>query len=151
MNKNTGFTLIELVIVTAIIGILATAIISFMNPVEYQKVSRDSLRVSALNNISQALELYFADNKSYPSDVNPENLPTILLRYNSRITFSDPSNCLISYKTTPSGYILTAAKESKSFSIPSGQTLVKINSGVTISGCAAQNTSQEVINLSGGQ
>lgn len=153
LKNKSGFTLIELIIVVSIIGILATSIISFLNPVEYQKVSRDSLRISNLNSISQALELYFADNKSYPTAPTGNDytaLTTALKIYNSRISFSDPSNCLISY--TPSGagaYVLTTIKESKSFSVPSGQTLVKVET-FGVDGCSAQNSNQ-VIRLYGGQ
>ena len=56
-NLNSGFTLIELIIVIAIIAVLAASIISFINPFEIQRNSRDSIRVSNLNSLSQALEL----------------------------------------------------------------------------------------------
>lgn len=62
---STGFTLIELLIVVIIIGILATLI--FANFGDIRKKSRDSQRKSDLKQIQIALELYRADQRSYPT------------------------------------------------------------------------------------
>ena len=151
MKKNHGFTLIELVIVIAIIAVLATTIVSIINPVEYQKVARDTVRLSNLNSISQALELYFAEKKSYPNTPDTGNLD--LSEYNSRITWADPSGCKYIYKkkVVGSGYDLYAIKESKSFSVPAGQVLVKIvNDSTLFNDCGVQN-SGEVIDISNQQ
>lgn len=59
-----GFTLIELLIVVAIIGILATLIIT--NLISVRQRARDAERKSDLRQIQSALELYRADNGSYP-------------------------------------------------------------------------------------
>jgi prepilin-type N-terminal cleavage/methylation domain-containing protein len=150
MRKNHGFTLIELVIVIAIIAVLATTIVSIINPVEYQKVSRDTVRLSSLNSISQALELYFSENKSYPDAL--ANGTVDLSSYNSRISWDDPSNCKYKYeKVSDSAYNLYAAKESKSFSPPAGQILVKVvNDPAVVMNCNVQNL-KEVIKISNQQ
>ncbi len=150
MKKNHGFTLIELVIVIAIIAVLATTIVSIINPVEYQKVARDTVRLSSLNSISQALELYFAEYKSYPDAL--ANGTIDLSAYNSRISWDDPSNCKYKYeKVSDSAYNLYATKESKSFSAPAGQFLVKIvNDPAVVMNCNVQNL-KEVIRISNQQ
>ncbi len=64
VGKNSGFTLIELMIVVTIIGILAAAsIFSFMH-------ARDRARVGAcvasLGGIKTAMEIYHSDEGKYP-------------------------------------------------------------------------------------
>jgi general secretion pathway protein G len=61
-----GFTLIELLVVVAIIGILSALLMS--NFVGIRQRARDGQRKSDLRQIQSALELYRADNGSYPTD-----------------------------------------------------------------------------------
>ncbi len=64
-NKNTGFTIVELLIVVVIIGILAAIVI-----VAYGNVTsraKDSERASELSSLQKALEIYYLDNGGYPT------------------------------------------------------------------------------------
>ncbi|MDP3988396.1 MAG: prepilin-type N-terminal cleavage/methylation domain-containing protein [Candidatus Levybacteria bacterium] len=63
--KNKGFTLIELLIVVAIIGILSTLLMA--NFIGIRQRARDGQRKSDLNQIRGALEMYRADQGSYPN------------------------------------------------------------------------------------
>jgi len=64
-SSQKGFTLIELLVVIAIIGLLSTLAVVALNSARQK--SRDSKRVADVKQIQTALELYFADNNSYPA------------------------------------------------------------------------------------
>ncbi len=66
LKNKQGFTLIELMIVVAIIGILAAiAIPNFMN---YQCKAKQSEAKSSLGSIRVAQEAYFAEYDTYSTD-----------------------------------------------------------------------------------
>lgn len=61
---NTGFTLVELLVVITIIGILATiGLVAFQSS---QMRARDAQRKSDLEQISKSLELFYSDYGKYP-------------------------------------------------------------------------------------
>jgi type IV pilus assembly protein PilA len=68
MKKDEGFTLIELMIVIAIIGILAAIAIPQFSA--YRKRSYNAAAEADLRNAATAQEAYFTDFDKYSSDVN---------------------------------------------------------------------------------
>jgi general secretion pathway protein G len=66
---NHGFTLIEILIVIAIIGILATGLIMIIDPSGQLQRSKDGRRKSDMEQIRSGLELYRADEGGYPTDI----------------------------------------------------------------------------------
>ncbi len=60
-----GFTLVELIVVIAVIGILATVTIVGLG--RYQTDTRDANRVASITTIAEALEKYYDANGEYPS------------------------------------------------------------------------------------
>jgi len=56
-NSTASFTLVELLIVIAILAILASAIVIVINPGEILANSRDSVRIRDLSNLNRAINL----------------------------------------------------------------------------------------------
>ncbi len=67
---HAGFTLIELTVVIAILGIMAGTLIVIVNPLGQLQKARDTQRKSDLRRIQSALEMYRSDNGSYPALLN---------------------------------------------------------------------------------
>jgi general secretion pathway protein G len=68
LKKITGtqkaFTLVEILVVIAIIGLLATIVAASVSAARAK--SRDSRRYAEVNTIQKGLELYYDENGSYP-------------------------------------------------------------------------------------
>jgi prepilin-type N-terminal cleavage/methylation domain-containing protein len=70
--KSIGFTLVELLVVLAIIGLLATVIMAVFSEVKAR--GRDSRRVSDLNTLTKALALYLSISDQYPPAAGPPGI-----------------------------------------------------------------------------
>ena len=64
MNTHKGFTIVELLVVMAIIGILASIILASLSYV--QSKSRDTRRIEDLSALQNALALYQAGSYRFP-------------------------------------------------------------------------------------
>src|SRR5262245_55443132 len=64
-----GFTMIELLIVIAIIGVLAVAVLSAINPIEQINKSRDTRLRSDASQLLSAADRYYASKEVYPWNV----------------------------------------------------------------------------------
>ena len=67
---SKGFTLLEILLVIAAIGILAAIVLVAINPNRQLAQVRDATRRSDINTIYKALEQYLIDTGNYPSSVN---------------------------------------------------------------------------------
>jgi type II secretion system protein G len=65
-KNRSGFTLMELLVVIAIIGILSTVIIVSLNTARVK--SRDAKRLTHINVLIKALDLYYDDHNEYPEE-----------------------------------------------------------------------------------
>lgn len=74
-KAQTGFTIIELLIVIAIIAILAGLVLN--NFQGAQAKARDTQRVTDVNNIHTKLEEYYGDNNGYPNTFTAATFPGI--------------------------------------------------------------------------
>jgi len=86
MKDQKGFTLIELMIVIAIIGILAAIAIPQFNA--YRKRSYNSSAVADLRNAATAQEAYFVDESTYCSATSTLISSTYGLYLSDRVKFS---------------------------------------------------------------
>ncbi len=63
---QSGFTLVELVIVVAIFGAFALAVVFSFNPISQINKAKDSVRQSDINEIRNGIEVYYQDNNCLP-------------------------------------------------------------------------------------
>lgn len=72
--KQAGFTMIELLVVISVIGVLAVAVLSSINPIEQINKGRDTRTRSDAAQLINALERYFATHEYYAWNyTNPNN------------------------------------------------------------------------------
>jgi type II secretion system protein G len=66
LNPTRGFTLVEIIVVIAIVAVLATGLIVGINPRAQQDKARDATRFSDISEIRKSLNLYYSDKNCYP-------------------------------------------------------------------------------------
>lgn len=115
-KNQKGFTLIEMLIVVAIIGILSAVILVGLGPT--QRTGRDARRLADLKQVQTALELYFQKEGQYPNANSWTDLRNALK--NAQIGVSDIPNdptkgqdYLYSVNSPGSSYVLGAKLEDK--------------------------------------
>lgn len=64
-QRSRGFTLVELLVVVAIIGLLASTITATLSGT--RRKGRDARRAADLHTIQTAIEMYATDNNHYPN------------------------------------------------------------------------------------
>lgn len=101
-KTNEGFTLIELIVVIAIIAVL-TGLVSF-NFQQARMKARDISRKSDLKQIANALEAYKNDNQAYPADAKAELVSSGYMKE----FFKDPKEILQSGSWVDYTYVLGA-------------------------------------------
>lgn len=67
-KHNRAFTLIEILVVIAVIGVLSSVVM--ISTSQSRMKARDAKRVAQLNQIKNALQMYFNDNGYYPVTSN---------------------------------------------------------------------------------
>ena len=114
-NQRKGFTLIEILIVVAIIAILASVVLVGLGPT--QSLGRDARRVSDLHEVQNGLELFYNSKGAYPIATNGawSGLGTALTAQVPTINAipSDPGNNGYVYGSDAAGagYVLQATME----------------------------------------
>lgn len=101
LQQSQGLTLLELLVVIAVIGVLAAIVIQQFSI--YRSRSIDTHMRADLKSAAMAMESYFADFQSYPTSVS--GIRTVGFRQTGGVT-------LTINITSPNTFTLTASKPS---------------------------------------
>jgi len=106
-SSQKGFTLVELLIVIALIAVLSVAIILALNPAELLKQGRDSTRISDLGTVNSALSLFFVDvsTSSMPSGACYAHTSSGITNCNQRFNVSSTPVTSASQAINGTGWI----------------------------------------------
>lgn len=120
--RAKGFTLVELLIVVAIIGLIAAiAIPNLLNAVDKGKQKRT---MSDLRAIGSAVEVYAIENATYPTAATPAAMKALIdPTYIKLMTWEDGWSNPIQVDSSPAGYTLySQGKDGTGNSCPAGTT-----------------------------
>lgn len=116
MNSKKGFTLIEILIVIAIMGFLSSIVLVGLSG--FRERGRDAKRIADLTEVRNGLELYYASYGSYPNATTWNELATSLRQVGVNQLPVDPiNNAQYQYRYgprqggSPNNYILAARLE----------------------------------------
>jgi len=117
-----GFTLIEILIVVAIIAILSSIVLIGIGPT--QQLGRDARRASDLHAIQVALSLYFTKNGAYPATGNLYSSMTAAIIGGNAMPTDPSTHAQYGYSSVApfSTYLLWANLENSNGSLWQGYT-----------------------------
>jgi restriction system protein len=94
LKSPKGFTLMEVLIIIALIILLATAVLVFFNPKRMIEKAWDAKRKNDLNTLRKVLEDYYNDHSCYPPPNKVcYNSPTLIIgTYNCNICGTEPTS-----------------------------------------------------------
>ena len=151
MFTKKGFTLIEILIVVAIIGILASVVVVGLGPA--QRKGRDSRRLSDLRSVQNALELYYGKIGHYPDQADVTSWDTLVTKLTTadigtkQIPNDPATGKSYAYATDEdgTGYVLAAVLEEpsevimssslKAANFPTGYIFYSLADGLTATNC----------------
>lgn len=88
LKASAGFTMIELLVVISVIGILAVAVLSSINPIEQINKGRDTRTRTDAANLINASDRYFAIHEVYPWNTTTGTYTSNDVDYESEFVFT---------------------------------------------------------------
>jgi prepilin-type N-terminal cleavage/methylation domain-containing protein len=143
MKNKTGFTLIEILIVIAIIPILATLVIVAINPTKQFADARNSQRVNDVNNIQAAIQQYVVTNKGVlPTGLNTTEKQLGTCSSGGNTGCSAAASGCLDLSSTLAAYIPSIPKDPKSGTVVTTlySVVADANNIITVKACAAENS-----------
>lgn len=123
-NKKSGFTLVELMIVAAIIAILAAIVIPMLASNKQRAIASEGQNL--LGSVVSACKVYYAENDSWPAAFT--NLPSLTTNELSKAKYFTTSNLWVS-TCTLNAYTVTVTAAANAGTELSGKTLTLNNNG----------------------
>jgi general secretion pathway protein G len=121
MEDEKGFTIVELIVVVATIAVLAAVVLTNVN--QYASKARDAKRTADMAQLQKVLDMYYADNGSFPSrgwtcsnDSSWTSLQATLQQYIKALPVDPTNNAGYSYN----GGVLTYCYYSSNYGKGSG-------------------------------
>ncbi len=142
-EQAKGFTLLELLIVIAIIAILSVALVIVLNPAETLKKTRDTTRIADLGAIKTALGLYMTSTSTPflgPDDTNELNndfckaTPSATVLASTRIFYSLPIETDITDGGLDGGTTVAAQATAENLGLTGGAGWIPVNFDTLIGG-----------------
>lgn len=105
MFKKLGFTMIELLIVIAVLGILAVAVLAAINPIEQINRGKDTGSRSDAEQLLSAIDRFYASQGYYPWQTGTTDTTHEALAWTDAGTVADTASpaVLLTYKLSNGG------------------------------------------------
>lgn len=149
-NKEGGFTLLELLIVIAIIAILSVALVIVLNPAETLKKARDAQRISDLSTMKTAIGLYMTSvaSPTLGEDSANDTCQAIAGTWASgdKIAYSTPIGTNTSITDTAVDGSVAADSQSATPGLTDGEGWIPVNFGDISGGSPISNLPVDPIN-----
>ncbi len=103
MFRKLGFTMIELLIVIAVLGILAVAVLAAINPIEQINRGRDTGSRSDAEQALSAIDRFYASQGYYPWQIGASEIAAEPLAWTAIGTVADSTSELMLDKLSTGG------------------------------------------------